>query len=223
MVPVISGVLQGSVMGPLLFLMFINDLPENLTSDSRLFADDAIVYRQIHSVEDQVILQNELVKLAEWEQLWGMEFHPQKCSYLRISRSRKPKTYKYIIKGVTLAEKTSAKYLGVEIQSNLAWNNHIDRVTKKSNNMLGFLRRNLRTASSETKTNAYITMVRSNLEYCASAWNPHQKKYEQKREMVQRRAAVLHLTDIRTPVAWPVCWICRDSKQNIKIPDRSLL
>ena len=76
----------------------------------------------------------------------------------------------------TLMIMTSTKYLGVDIQSNLAWINHIDRVTKKSNNMLGFLRRNLRSASSETKTNAYITMVRSNLEYCVSAWNPHQKK-----------------------------------------------
>ena len=162
---------------------------------------DYLLMMQLFIVKDQVILQNDLAKLAEWEQLWGMEFQPQKGSYLQISRSRKPKTYKYIIKGVTLAEKTSAKYLGVDIQSNLAWNNHIDRVTKKSNNMLGFLRRNLRTASSETKTNAYITMVRSNLEYCASAWNPHQKKYEQKIEMVQRRAVVIHLTDITTPVA----------------------
>ena len=170
-------------------MMFINDLPENLTSDTRLFADDAIVYRQIHWVEDQVILQNDLVKLAEWEQVWGMEFHPQNCSYLKISRSRKPKTYKYSIKGVTLAEETSTKYIGVDIQSKLAWNNHIDRVTKKSNNMLGFLRCNLRSASSETNTNAYIKMVRSNLEYYASAWNPHQKMYEQKIEMVQRRAA----------------------------------
>ena len=127
-----------------------------------------------------------------------MEFHPQKCSYLRISRSRKPKTYKYIIKGVTLAEKTSAKYLGVEIQSNLAWNNHIDRVTKKSNNLSGFLIRNIQSASSKTKTNTYITMVRSNLEYCASAWNPHQKMYEQKIEMVQRRAASFSLKRYHT-------------------------
>ena len=82
--------------------MFINDLPENLTSDTRLFADDAIVYRQ-----KTKILENDLAKLAEWEQLWGMEFHPQKCSFLKISRSRKPKTYKYILKGVTLAEVTS--------------------------------------------------------------------------------------------------------------------
>ena len=89
----------------------------------------------------------------------------------------------------TIMIMTSTKYLGVDIQSNLAWNNRIDRVTKKSNNMFGFLRRNLRSASSETKTNAYITMVRSNLEYCASAWTPHPKKYEQKIEMVQRRSA----------------------------------
>ena len=102
-----------------------------------------------------MILQNDLIKQADWEQLGGMEFHPQKCSYLKISRSRKPKTYKYILKGVTLAEETSTKYLGVDIQSNLAWNNHIDLVTKNSNNMLGFLRRNLRSASPETKTRVY--------------------------------------------------------------------
>ena len=99
--------------------MLLYHLPENLTSDTRLFADDAIVYCQM-------ILQNDLVKLA-WEQLWGMEFHPQKCSYLKISRGRKPKTYKYILKGVILAEETSTKYLGVDIQSTLTWNNNIDR------------------------------------------------------------------------------------------------
>ena len=109
-------------------MMFINDLPENLTSDTRLFANDAIDNRPIHSVEDQVIHQNDLAKLAEWEQLWRMEFYPQKCSYFKISRSRKPTTYKYIPKRVTLAEGTSTKYLGVDIQSNLAWNNHNDRV-----------------------------------------------------------------------------------------------
>ena len=71
--------------------MFINELPENLTSDTRLFANDAIDNRPIHSVEDQVILQNDLVKPAEWEQLWGMEFHPQKCSYLKFPDPENPK------------------------------------------------------------------------------------------------------------------------------------
>ena len=81
-----------------------------------------------------------------------------KCSCLILSRARKPKIYKYILKCVTLAEESWTKYLGVDIQSNLAWNyNHIDQVTNKSNNMLGFLRRKLRSASTETKTGTLIS------------------------------------------------------------------
>ena len=68
-----------------------------------------------------------------------MEFHPQKCSILRIYRPKtNPKTFQYQLKGVALAEEQSSKYLGVDIQSNLTWNDHINRITKKSNSMLGF-------------------------------------------------------------------------------------
>jgi len=107
----------------------------------------------------------------------GHGISPTKMHLPQNLQIQKTKKYKYILKGVTRAEETSTQYLGVDIQSNLAWDNRIDRVTKKSNNMLGFLRRNLRSASSETKkTNAYITKVRSNLENCVSVWNPHEKK-----------------------------------------------
>ena len=85
--PVVSGVSQGSVLGPLLFLLFINDLPNNLNSQTRLFADDCIVYRTVRNQEDCMALQQDLHKLAEWENNWGMEFHPQKCSVLRVSRA----------------------------------------------------------------------------------------------------------------------------------------
>ena len=86
--PVISRVPQGSVLGLLLFLLFINDLPDNIGSNTRLFADDCIVYRIIRDHADQEALQEDLVRLAEWVDKWGMEFHPQKCSTLSVTRSR---------------------------------------------------------------------------------------------------------------------------------------
>ena len=190
-VPVVSGVPQGSVLGPLLFLLFINALPDKIVSNTRLFADDCIVYRQINRPEDCLILQEDLNSLAEWESKWGMAFHPQKCSVLSIKRSRSPVKYSYRLKGHVLDLQDSTKYLGVDIQSSLSWKTHIDRITKKSNSMLGFLRRNVRSCSEETKANAYfsMTMVRSNLEYCSSVWSPHHKDQIHKIEMVQRRAA----------------------------------
>ena len=118
-----------------------------------------------------------------------MEFHPQKCSVMRISRARVARNFQYHLKGVSLAEEQSSKYLGVDLQSNLSWKNHISRITKKSNNMLGFLRRNLRQASEETKTQAYFTMVRSNLDYCSTIWSPYQRDQKHQIEMVQRRSA----------------------------------
>jgi hypothetical protein len=188
-VPVTSGVPQGSVLGPLLFLIYINDLPECVQSSTRLFADDCILYRQIRSRSDQEQLQKDLDALAEWERTWGMEFHPQKCSLLRITRSKTPKQFQYHLKGVTLTEDRTSKYLGVDLESNLAWRRHIDRTSKKANNMLGFLRRNLHKASENTKSKAYKAIVRPHLEYCCSVWNPHQKDLVRKLEMVQRRAA----------------------------------
>ena len=85
---VLSGVPQGSVLGPCLFLLYINDLPESLASNIRLFADDTIVYLTIHSDSDTQVLQRDLDKLTEWETLWKMEFHPDKCEVLRVGRKR---------------------------------------------------------------------------------------------------------------------------------------
>ena len=101
-ITVISGVPQGIVLGPLLFLLFINDLPDCVQSSTRLFAEDCIVYRRIRNDKDAEILQEDLNQLAEWEKKWGMAFHPDKCSTLRISRSKNPHSKTYILKGHTL-------------------------------------------------------------------------------------------------------------------------
>lgn len=185
----ISGVPQGTVLGPLLFLIFINDLPECVSSNTRLFADDAVVYRKIHSNNDCEKLQEDLIELAAWELKWGMSFHPDKCNVLRVVKSRTPICYQYNLKGHQLEAAESTKYLGVDLCYNLSWNNHIDRVTKKADSMLGFLKRNLRICNSDTKTAAYFALVRPSLEYCSAVWNPHTKLAVHKLEMVQRRAA----------------------------------
>ena len=85
-VPVLSGVPQGSVLGPILFLIFINDLPDNLKSSVRLFADDCVIYRNIHSLQDCLILQENLDSLGLWEADWQMKFNVAKCHSMRVTR-----------------------------------------------------------------------------------------------------------------------------------------
>ena len=163
-----SGVPQGTVLGPLLFLIFIKDLPECVTSNIRLFAVGAIVYKEIKSQSDTLELQKDLIALEEWEKTWGMSFHPDKCNIMRVTRSKNPILFNYHLKGHQLVAADTTKYLGVDLSHDLSWSHYIDRTTKKANSMLGFLKRNLRITNQETKSAAYFSLVRPNLEYCAS-------------------------------------------------------
>ena len=118
-----------------------------------------------------------------------MAFHPEKCSAIRVTRARKPISSSYTLKGHTLNMEDSTRYLGVELQSNMSWNRHMDQTVKKANSTLGFLRRNLRISNKQTKSAAYFSMVRPIIEYCSTVCSPHTKEYVSKVEMVQRRAA----------------------------------
>ena len=138
-VPVISGVPQDSVIVPILFLIYINDLPNNFKPTVRLFVDDTIIYMTISNGTDATALQQDLDKLAKWEETWQMEFHPQKCSLIHITRSHNPKYKQYTLHGHILIKEDNAKYLCVVINKTLSWNNHINDVTKKANASLGFL------------------------------------------------------------------------------------
>ena len=187
--PVISGVPQGTVLGPALFLLYINDLPESVSSRVRLFADDAILYRTVNSQDDSFALQRDLEGLEEWERSWRMDFNPSKCSVISFTRSRSPDTYSYDLHGERLQRVSSAKYLGVMLSSNLSWTEHVNDVVSKANRALGMVRRNLKVAPREVKAQAYTSLVRPHLEYCSTVWDPHTAQDTQRLEAVQRRAA----------------------------------
>jgi ribonuclease P/MRP protein subunit RPP40 len=187
--PVLSGVPQGSVIGPCLFLAYINDLPESIKSKSRLFADDTIVYLTVKSSLDSQSLQSDLHSLEAWEKDWSMEFNPDKCEVLRITRKKKPIIYNYTLHNTALKTTEAAKYLGVTLSKDLSWSKHIDNITSKANNSLRFIKRNVKTNNNKVKETAYNTYVRPQLEYCSSIWHPWQRSLTYKIERVQRSAA----------------------------------
>ena len=162
-----SGVPQGSVLGPILFLLYINDLPDHIYSQVRLFADDTAVYLAVQVQEDSATLQNDLNKLQEWEQLWDMEFNPSKCQVLRIARSRKPINRNYTMHGQVLESVDHARYLGVDISSDLNFSHHINRITASASKSLGFLKRNINTMHSGIREATHKTVVRPQLEYAS--------------------------------------------------------
>ena len=96
-IQVLSGVPQGTVVRPLLFLVFINDLPDCVESKTRLFADDCTSYRSIKYIKDCETLQSDLNNPSAWKKKWGMTFHPEKCSATRATRARKPTLSSYTV------------------------------------------------------------------------------------------------------------------------------
>ena len=186
---VTSGVPQGTVLGPLLFLSYINDLPTVVQkSSTKLFADDCLLFKEIKSKSDQADLQRDLSSLEKWEGQWQMEFNPSKCTVIQISNKHTAKT-SYILHGETLQTVEESKYLGVVFNNHLTWQNHISATANKASKVLGFLRRNLHDCSTKVKAASYSTMVRPILEYSATIWDPFLKKDKIPLENVQRRAA----------------------------------
>ena len=191
-----SGVPQGTVLGPLLFLCHLNDLPDSVNSTVRLFADDCLLYKEINSETDQEELQNDIENLRKWAEKWGMKFNATKCQILQIKP--KNRTFIYKMGGVPLQVVTDCPYLGVNLSHDLSWKNHINQITKKASSTVGFLRRNLRNCPQDCKKLAYCSLVRSKLEYAATVWDPFTKNEIDKLERVQRQAARFIKNDYRS-------------------------
>jgi hypothetical protein len=192
---VLSGIPQGSVLGPLLFIIYINDLVElcDTSANVFLFADDAKLFRHITKPSDNIALQAACDTITHWSDRWLMPLNVAKCVLLRLGKRKEGEeefTYKISVGNVTanLAKVTSTKDLGVIVDDKLNFKEHIISKINKAFSMLGIIKRNFRHMHHETFIKIYKTMVRSHLDYAATVWAPHAKGMIDEIERVQRRA-----------------------------------
>ena len=185
-VEVISGVPQGSVLGPLLFLIYINDIDEGIISKISKFADDTKLCKEVEGEEGARILQEDLRKLYQWSLDWQMLFNVEKCKVMQVGRNNKE--FKYEIGGKTLQAVEEERDLGVIIHRSMKVSRQCAEAAKKGNRILGMIKRTIVSRDKEIILKLYKTLVRPHLEYCIQAWNPHLRQDIELLEKVQHRA-----------------------------------
>ena len=190
--PVISGVPQGSILGPILFLIFINDLPTIFSSCKvLLFADDAKCLMPISSKQDCMQLQFDLDRLSEWCHTWSLALNEEKCLVIHFTKSHSSEFLNnYSLNGKEISHAHTGKDLGLIVSSNFQWRLHYAKITSSAYKFLGLLRRIFSAAvSTRAKLTLYISLVRSRLLYGSVVWRPHLLVDIKSLELVQRRAS----------------------------------
>ena len=181
---VTSSIVQGSCLGPTLFLIYINDLDEGIRSSLLKFADDTKVYRPILSEKDHDILQSDLNRLQKWSDTWCLRFNPSKCTILRYGASG---TEPYYINGIQIKSGNEEKDLGVTFEVNGKVGMQCRLAAKAATFTLGQIKRNFNTRSPSLMLKLYKQYCRPKLDYCTQVWNPCYKKDINVLEAVQKR------------------------------------
>ena len=195
--PVQSGVPQGSILGPLLFVLFINDMFSCASKDTNiaLYADDTKIWRTIKCFEDHYILQGDIDRLFAWSILNKMTFHPSKCKVLSVTLQRNVldnlpfNIYWYNLNEVIIDYVASHTDLGVIMTNRFLWGAHCDQLVSKASSKLGLLKRTCHfTTNKRQKRAFYLTIVRSIFDHCSVIWCPQQSTHLLKFEAIQKRA-----------------------------------
>ena len=184
---IFAGVPQGSILGPLLFLIFINDIVNNIKTNIRLFADDTSLY---HIVEDPLLtalyLNLDLSKIFAWAKQWLVDFHPQKTESLIISKKRNKPVHPTLYMGnSSIKEVNEHKHLGLVFTSDLLWHSHIKAISSKAYRTLGILRRQKFNLDRRSLTKIYTSFVRPLLEYADITWGNFTVETQRALESIQ--------------------------------------
>ena len=187
--PVKNGVPQGSVLGPLLFVLFVNDLPDEVQCQIRMFADDTKLYRPVKSPTDAELLHEDVNAVLDWSNKWQLCFNTKKCNVLRIGRINNGLSY-YI--GDSQLQQTDVERdLGVQVDCELKFREHTAAAVSKASQILAVIRRSFECIDSVTLPLLFKSLVRPHLEYCNTVWGPFNRADQQRVERVQRRATKL--------------------------------
>ena len=170
-------------------------MPDNITSDIYLFADDTKIFNTTSNKDNSIVLQDDLNKLLEWSNKWLLRFHPEKCTVLDIGIHDRDH-YDYYMGDVNLKHNTSEKDLGVFVDNKLKFDSHISNKVSKANNILGAIRRGFSYLNETTLLQLYTSLVRPHLEYANPVWSPRYIRDINSIENVQRRATKM-IPDIR--------------------------
>ena len=177
--PVTSGIPQGSVLGPMLFVIYINDLPEVVDKNSYvyLFADDTKVFRQIKSHEDRDLLQKDIDNLKIWSDIWLLIFHPDKCVSMTVQTTDVTNQYDYHMGDQILSNSACDQDIGVFLDKKLKFDKHFNHVVNQANKILAVARRTFECMDEEIFCLILKGLVHPHIEYAAPVWSPHHDKY----------------------------------------------
>jgi ribonuclease P/MRP protein subunit RPP40 len=202
-----TGIPQGSVLGPLFFNIFINDLVASLDSSRLLYADDIKIYTNIDTVSDSLRLQRGIDEIADRCRKSGLILNFPKCSVAIFTKQVKPLLFDYTLNNKILSRRSSVQDIGVLFDSKLSFCDHILSITSAAFKSLGFVLRSAKEFGDVvTLTLLYITYVRSKLEYASLVWSPIHNIYIAQLERVQRRflkSAIFMSDGLYPPRSYP--------------------